>query len=116
MTKEERLLNIIFNHDDNAPYCNPETHFEKADYAEYCLQKSLEFYPATLRRVSRLRGLLWAGKGEVPDIITRNETRMALKALGRVRFEIEEAYANLASVYNDTKGAAENVPTDNKTS
>ena len=124
MTKEERLLNAIYNYDDDkeTPDCLPETFYEKAAYAELCLQKSLEFISPALRRISRLCRLLKIGlieeengKTPLPDIITFHEARAALEYLFRVSSEVNETRELLVEIYDDTKGAADNVQKNDKT-
>jgi len=119
MTKEERLLKAIFEDGDDAmPDNYPDTYLEKADYAEYCMIKLLEYVSPALRRVGRLRAMLKAGQeggeNKLPDIITCNETRMALEPLARVKGDVDDAFGELLKIYNETKGAAANVPINNE--
>jgi len=122
MTKEERLLKAIYrenNGEDGKPDNYPETFYEKAGYAEYCLQKSLESISPALRRIGRLSNLILVSKEDgvstLPDIITNNECRMALESLIKVRFDVDEALTELKFIYQNTKGAVANVPLNNET-
>jgi len=121
MTKERRLLKAIFNETENdaAEDNYPETFLEKAQYAEYCLIKSLEYLSPALRRVGRLRALLKAGqegdKNTLPAIITNNESRMALESIVMFKRDADDAFAEIQTIYNETKGAVENVPKNNET-
>jgi len=115
MTPEERLLKDIFAKDDSEndgpeggiPDNYPETYFEKADYALFCLHKSLEFISPALRRISRLCGLLRVsekdGKNTLPDIITHNEIRMALRHLTMVKSDVDDAYSEMLAIFDSTK-------------
>jgi hypothetical protein len=120
MTKEERLLKAVFeeNGDDDMPDNYPATYLEKAGYAEYCLIKLLEYLSPALHRVGRLYDLLKAGqegeKNTLPAIITFNETRMALESLVLVKRDVDDAFGELLKIYNETKGAAANVPVNNE--
>jgi len=121
MTKEERLLKAIYaeDGDDAMPDNYPDTYLEKADYAEYCMIKLLEYLSPALCRVSRLCAMLKAGqegeKNTLPSIITNNETRMVLEPLARVKGDVDDAFTELLKIYNETKGAATNVPSINET-
>ena len=117
MTKEEHLLKAIFSEDnseveDETLDSYPETNSEKIDYSEYCLQKSLEYISPTLHRIGRLRSLFQVtqkyGKDDLPDIITNNETRMALEHFAGVRSCVEDVYQQLVSVYENTLKTKEN--------
>lgn len=109
MTPEERLLREIFakSEQDEMPDNYPETYFEKADYALFCLHKVLEYLSPALVRASRLCGYLRVGekdgKNTTPDIITHNESRMALKHLARVKSDVDEAYQEILSIFESTK-------------
>ena len=121
MTKEERLLKAIFTEndgEDGRPDNYPETYYEKAGYAECCLQNSLEYLSPALRRLSRLRGLILVsakdGISTLPDIITNNECLMVLEPLARVKRDVDDAFTELKFIYQSTKEAVENVSTDNE--
>lgn len=115
MTPEERLLKAIFERDDSQnegpdgemPDNYPETYFEKADYALFCLHKVLEYLSPALVRASRLCGLLRVGekdgKNTLPDIITHNESRMALKHITLVKRDVDDAYSELRAIFDSTK-------------
>lgn len=109
MTLEERLLREIFakSEQDEMPDNYPETYFEKADYTLFCLHKVLEHLSPALVRTSRLCGLLRVcekdRKNTLPDIITHNESRMALKHLTMVKSDVDEAYQEILSIFESTK-------------
>ena len=115
MTPEERLLKEIFAKDDaenkgpegEMPDNYPDTYLDKADYALFCLHKSLKSISPALGRISRLCGLLRVsekdGKNTLPDIITHNESRMALKHLTMVKRDVDEAYQEILSIFENTK-------------
>ena len=92
---------------DEMPDNYPETCFEKADYALFCLHKVLEYLSPALVRTSRLCGLLRVsekdGKNTLPDIITHNESRMALKHLIMVKRDVDDAYQEILSIFENTK-------------
>jgi hypothetical protein len=92
---------------DEMPDNYPATHLDKADYAMHCMHKSLESTSPALWRISRLRGLLQAGqegeKNTLPDIITHNESRMALRHLVGVKRDVDEAYQEILSIFESTK-------------
>ena len=85
----------------------PETCFEKADYALFCLHKVLEYLSPALVRTSRLCGLLRVcekdGKNTLPRIITHNESRMALKHITMVKRDVDDAYQEILNILEDTK-------------
>lgn len=115
MTPEERLLKAIFAKDDSEnegpdgemPDNYPETYFEKADYALFCLHKVLGCLSPALGRISRLCGLLRIGekdgKNTLPDIITHSESRMALRHLIMVKRDVDDAYQQILSIFENTK-------------
>lgn len=109
MTPEERLLREIFtkSEQDEMPDNYPETYFEKADYAMFCMHKSLASISPALGRISRLCGLLRVsekdGKNTLPDIITHNESRMALRHLTMVKRDVDDAYQEILSIFEKTK-------------
>ena len=106
-SKEERLLKAIFSEKDDADDNYPETYAEKAGYAEYALTHTLQDISAALWRLSRLDRLLFAsekdGENTLPDIITNNEVRMALKPLLQVENDVNEITEMLLEIYNETK-------------
>ena len=79
----------------------PETISEKVDYAEYVITHSLENIGRTIHRLSRLNHLLKISG--VPDIITRNELRMALEPLLFVENDIKDITEMLLGVYKGLK-------------
>ena len=126
MSKEERLLRAIFadkdekdvnkaesnaadvdTDDDDLPDNYPETYVEKAHYAQFLLHKTLESLSPALTRISRLHGLLQIsqkdGKNTLPEIITNNESRMALKHLAKVKEDVNKAYCEICQINKDTK-------------
>ncbi len=109
MTPEERLLRALFtkSEQDEMPDNYPETYFEKADYAMFCLHKSLESISPALGRISRLCGFLRIGekdgKNTLPDIITHHESRMALRHLIMVKRDVDDAYQEILSIFENTK-------------
>lgn len=115
MTPEERLLKEIFAKDDaenkgpewEMPDNYPATYLDKADYALFCLHKSLKYISPALGRISRLCGLLRAGqegeKNTLPDIITHNESRIALTHLSMVKRDVDDAYQEILSIFESTK-------------
>ena len=108
-SKEERLLRAIFSstEDDESEDNYPETTTEKVCYAEYVMTHSLQNIGATIHRLSRLHSLLMAaeksGESKLPDIITNNELRMALKPLLQVENDIRDVAEMLTEVYRETK-------------
>ena len=109
MTPEERLLREIFakSEQDEMPDNYPATHLDKAYYAMFCLHKSLKSISPALVRISRLCGLLRVsekdGKNTLPDIITHNESRMALRHLTMVKRDVDVAYKEILSIFENTK-------------
>ena len=115
MTPEERLLKAIFAKDDSEndgpegemPDKYPDTYLDKADYALHCMHKSLESISPALGRISRLCGLLRVsekdGKNTLPDIITHNESRIALRHLTMVKRDVDDAYQEILSIFENTK-------------
>lgn len=92
---------------DEMPDNYPATYLDKADYAMHCMHKSLESISPALGRISRLCGLLRVsekdGKNTLPDIITHNESRMALRHLTMVKRDVDEAYQEILSIFESTK-------------
>ena len=92
---------------DEMPDNYPDTYLDKADYALFCLHKSLKSISPALGRISRLCGLLRVGekdgKNTLPDIITHNEIRMALRHLTMVKCDVDEAYQEILSIFENTK-------------
>ena len=115
MTPEERLLKAIFAKDDSEndgpegemPDKYPDTYLDKADYAMHCMHKSLGSIAPALGRISRLCALLRVGekdgKNTLPDIITHDGSRMALKHLAMVKRDVDEAYQEILSIFESTK-------------
>lgn len=115
MTLEERLLKAIFAKDDSEnngpewemPDNYPDTYLDKSDYALHCMHKSLESISPALGRISRLCGLLRVsekdGKNKLPDIITHNESRIALRHLTMVKCDVDEAFQEIFSIFENTK-------------
>ena len=109
MTPEERLLREMFakSEQDEMPDNYPETYFEKADYAMFCLHESLKYISPALGRISRLCGYLRVcekdDKNTLPRIITHNESRMALTHLTMVKRDVDEAYQEILSIFENTK-------------
>ena len=107
------MSNAGKNHSENngpeweMPDNYPDTYLDKADYALFCLHKSLKSISPALGRISRLCGLLRVsekdGKNTLPDIITHNESRMALRHLTMVKCDVDEAYQELLSIFESTK-------------
>lgn len=93
---------------DEMPDNYPETYFEKADNALFCLHKVLEHLSPALVRTSRLCGLLRVGekdgKNTLPRIITHNESRMALKHIAMVKRDVDDAYQEILSIFENSKG------------
>ena len=118
MTPEERLLRALFTKSeqdelDEMPDNYPETYFEKADYAMFCLHKVLGCLSPALGRISRLCGLLRIGekdgKNTLPRIITHNESRMALRHLIMVKCDVDDAYQEILSIFENTNTKTESV-------
>ena len=109
MTPEERLLRALFTKGKQGemPDNYPATYLEKADYAMHCMHKSLKSISPALGRISRLCGFLRVsekdGKNTLPDIITHNESCMALKHLTMVKCDVDEAYQEILSIFESTK-------------
>ena len=89
--------------DFEMPENYPETLSDKAHYAEYCVQKSLESISASLWRMSRVR--TFVSLGSMPNIITNNETKMALKHLAFAMDDFKDAYKELRAIFDATKDA-----------
>lgn len=100
----KRLLTAIFGEgesekpeDDNYP----ETDLEKVGYSEYVLTHSLQYFGKAIHRLSRLHHLL--ALPELPEIIKRNELRMALEPLLQVENDVKDITEMLTEVYKATK-------------
>lgn len=108
-SKEERLLKAIFSNaeDDESEDNYPETITEKVGYVEYVMTHGLQNIGATIYRLSRLHSLLMtaekSGESKLPNIITNNELRMALKPLLQVENDIKDVVEMLTEVYRETK-------------
>lgn len=126
MTPEERLLKEILakdNSENNGPEWEmpdnyPDTYLDKADYALFCLHKSLKSISPALGRISRLCGLLRVsekdGKNTLPDIITHNESRIALTHLSMVKRDVDDAYQEILSIFENTGTVSETERVDQK--
>jgi len=113
----KRLLNAIFTEPEDEMYDGdekeliddnyPETITEKVGYAEYVMTHDLQYIGTSIHRLSRLYNLLMAAEraegGKLPDIITNNELRMALKPLLMVENDIKDIAEMLTEVYKATK-------------
>ncbi len=113
----KRLLTAIFAEPEDEMYDGdekeliddnyPETTTEKVGYAEYVMTHDLQFIGTSIHRLSRLYNLLMAVEraegGKLPDIITNNELRMALKPLLIVENDIKDIAEMLTEVYKATK-------------
>lgn len=113
----KRLLTAIFAEPEDEMYDGdekeliddnyPETTTEKVGYAEYVMTHDLQFIGTSIHRLSRLYNLLMAAEraegGKLPDIITNNELRMALKPLLIVENDIKDIAEMLTEVYKATK-------------
>ena len=115
----KKLLNAIFAKEENleemteAEECEladdnyPETITEKVGYAQYVITHDLQNIGATIHRLSRLYNLLnvseKGGENKLPDIITNNELRMALKPLLQVENDIKDITEILTEIYRATK-------------
>lgn len=98
----KRLLNAIFSETGNMPDDNyPETDEEKVGYSEFVLTNSLQYMGKAMNRLSRLHHLL--ALKDLPDIIKRNELRMALEPLLQVENDVKDIAEMLTDVYKATK-------------
>lgn len=102
---EKRLLKAVFENkpqDENEglPDNYPDTDTDKIGYAAYVVTKSLEYISPALQRLYRCEALC---KLNPPNIITNNESRMALEHLIRVKRDIDDAYNEVLTVYKRTK-------------
>jgi hypothetical protein len=92
---------------DEMPDNYPASHLDKADYALFCLRKSLKSISPALGRISRLCGLLRLGekdgKNTTPRIITHDGSRMALKHLTMVKRDVDDAYQEILRIFESTK-------------
>lgn len=86
--------------DDLADDSYPDTDADKIGYAAYVVTKSLEYISPALQRLYRCEALC---KLDTPNIITNNESRMALERLIRAKRNIDEAYNEVLTVYKRTK-------------
>jgi len=108
-TREERLLKAIFANEknDKKEEEHPDTIIEKVSFSELLVTKSLENISRSIVRLSRLHRLLAItqkdGQDKLPDIITNNETRMALEALIPAKRDIYDAVAYMTAVYRATQ-------------
>ena len=99
----KRLLTAIFSEsgdemlDDNYP----DTDREKVGYSEYVLTHTLQYIGKAIYRLSRLHNLL--ALPELPDIIKKNELRMALEPLLQVENDVKDIAEMLTEVYRATK-------------
>jgi len=101
----KRLLNAIFSETGNMPDDNyPETDEEKVGYSEFVLTNSLQYMGKAMNRLSRLHHLL--ALPELPDIIKKNELRMALEPLLQVENDVKDVAEMLTDVYKATKEGA----------
>ena len=107
-SKEERLLNAIFNNTEDEPDDNyPETIAEKVGYSEYVVVNALQNMSRTIQRLSRLHRLLMLTEkdsaNKLPDIITSNELRMVLSPLMQIENDIKDITEMLTEVYREIK-------------
>lgn len=100
----KKLLTAIFSEsgdempeDDNYP----ETDREKVGYAEYVLTHTLQYIGKAIHRLIRLHNLL--ALPELPDIIKKNELRMALEPLLQVENDVKDIAEMLTGIYKATK-------------
>ena len=100
----KKLLTAIFSEsgdempeDDNYP----ETDRDKIGYSEYVLTHTLQYIGKAIHRLSRLHNLL--ALPELPDIIKKNELRMALEPLLQVENDVKDIAEMLTEVYKATK-------------
>lgn len=99
----KKLLTAIFSESgDEMPDDNyPDTDREKVGYSEFVLTNSLQYMGKAIHRLSRLHNLL--ALPELPDIIKRNELRMALEPLLQVENDVKDIAEMLTDVYKATK-------------
>ena len=97
---EKKLLYAINKEASETPDNYPDTDADKVGYAAYALTKSLERISPAITRLYRCESLCKVGS---PNIITNNETRMALGHLIAVKCDIDDAYKEVLEVYNRTK-------------
>ena len=106
-SKEKRLLEAIFNTEDEPDDNYPGTVIEKVGYAEYVVIHALGNIAPAIQRLSRLHRLLTLeeknSENKLPDIITHNEVQMALKPLLQVKNDIKDITEMLIEVYRATK-------------
>ena len=102
----KRLLTAIFSEsgdemlDDNYP----DTDREKVGYSEYVLTHTLQYIGKAIHRLNRLHNLL--ALPELPDIIKKNELRMALEPLLQVENDVKDIAEMLTGIYKATKEGA----------
>lgn len=105
--QSKRLLRAIFAEEETDEDSYPETIAEKVSYAEYVVIHALQDISPALQRLTRLHRLLIVsergGENTLPDIITNNEVRMALKPLLRIEQDVREITEMLVEIYKDTK-------------
>lgn len=118
VAKEERLLKAIFGKKVK-PVCEPpeipdnypETFIDKVCYSECILYHTIAEITPALHRLNRLHNLLAVsekdGENKLPDIITNNESRMALKHLLQVQNDINEVCGYVEEIYKATEGKNE---------
>lgn len=99
----KKLLTAIFSESgDEMPDDNyPDTDREKVGYSEFVLTNSLQYMGKAIHRLSRLHNLL--ALPELPDIIKKNELRMALEPLLQVENDVKDIAEMLTEVYKATK-------------
>ena len=102
--KAKRLLDAIFSEDETADNY-PETTLEKVGYAEYVALKAVEKLVPAIERLGRLHRLLLIAEksGELPDIITHNELRAALKNLLWAENDVAGITDMVRDLYEATK-------------
>ena len=106
-SKEERLLKAIFSTEDEPDDNYPETFVEKVGYAECVVLHTLQNIAPAIQRLTRLHRLLLLteknSENKLPDIITHNGVRMALKPLLQIENDIKDITELLTAVFRDTK-------------
>lgn len=103
----ERLLKAILSEEEEPDDNYPNTIKEKVGYSQYVATHLLGELGQAIHRLNRLYSLLTVsekdGKNELPNIITSNELRMALKPLINIKSDIDEIANMLTEIYNDTR-------------
>lgn len=111
--RKVEAMKAMHNDDDfdQLPEGWPNTHLEKVGYANHCILSILEDIPKALKRLNRFERLLRVGtspddenKSSLPDIITRNEARMAIEALDRVHRSFHQGFDELMKIFTETGG------------